>query len=318
MPARALTERSGRADPNQEPRTVTTQAATTASAALRWRDYAELTKPRITLMVVLTALVGFLLATLGRLEWGLLVHTLFGTALLAGGASALNQYLERQVDARMRRTANRPLPAGRLAPAMALAFGVGLGLAGGLYLGWAVNLLTAALGVATLGAYIFIYTPLKPRSNLNTLVGAVPGAIPPMMGVTAVTGGLDALAWALFGILFLWQMPHFLAIAWLYRTDYRRGGLAMLPVDDAHGLQTARQMVLYAAALVPVSLLPSVLGVSGPVYFLGALLMSFAFLGFSAAFGFLQNARMARRVVLASVAYLPLLLILMVADRAAG
>ncbi|HEX9808786.1 MAG TPA: heme o synthase [Alphaproteobacteria bacterium] len=295
---------------------MTTQAATNASAAPRWRDYAELTKPRITLMVVLTALVGFLLATHGRLQWGLLVHTLFGTALLAGGASALNQYFERQIDARMRRTANRPLPAGRLAPLAALAFGVGLGLAGGLYLWWAVNALTAALGVATLGAYIFIYTPMKPRSNLNTLVGAVPGAIPPMMGVTAVTGELDALAWALFGILFLWQMPHFLAIAWLYRTDYRRGGLAMLPVDDARGEQTVRQMVLYAAALVPVSLLPSVLGVSGPAYMAGALLMSFAFLGVSAAFGFLQSTRMARRVVLASVAYLPLLLILMVADRA--
>lgn len=297
---------------------MTSHAANPSAAALRWRDYAELTKPRITLMVVLTALVGFLLASPGKLDWILLAHTLFGTGLLAAGASALNQYLERQVDARMRRTANRPLPAGRLTPAPALAFGVGLGLAGALYLWWTVNALTAALGAATLVAYIFVYTPLKPLSNLNTLVGAVPGAIPPMMGATAVTNELDLLAWALFGILFLWQMPHFLAIAWLYRTDYRRGGLAMLPVEDTSGVRTARQMMLYAAALVPVSLLPSVLGVSGPAYLIGALLMSLAFLGYAIAFGFSQNPRMARRVVLASVAYLPLLLILMVADRAVG
>ncbi len=262
-------------------------------------------------MVVLTTLVGYLLAAAG-LDWPRLLHTLLGTALLAGGASALNQFAERRIDALMRRTARRPLPAGRLSPGKALAFGVGLGLAGALYLWWQVNALTAALGTLTLAAYILLYTPMKPRSNLNTIVGAVPGAIPPMMGCTAVTGELDPLAWALFGILFLWQMPHFLAIAWLYRTDYKRGGLAMLPVDDAGGERTARQMVLWAAALVPVSLLPSVLGASGLAYLVGAFLLGLAFLAAAVAFGLVQNARTARRVVLASVAYLPLILILMV------
>ena len=291
---------------------MTTQAATTVPEAVRWRDFAELTKPHITLMVVLTTLVGFLLATPGALDWWLLAHTLLGTALLAGGASALNQFFERSIDARMRRTARRPLPAGRLAPAKALAFGVGLGIAGGLYLLWTVNALTALLGVLTLASYVFIYTPMKPRSNLNTIVGAVPGAIPPMMGCTAVTGELDLLAWALFGILFLWQMPHFLAIAWLYRTDYQRGGLAMLPVEDSRGDRTARQMMLWAAALVPVSLLPSVLGVSGLLYLVSAFLLGVGFLASAVAFGFYQNPRTARRVVLASVAYLPLVLILMV------
>lgn len=283
-----------------------------------WRDFVELTKPRITLMVVLTALVGYFLASTGEFAWLRLIHTLLGTALLAAGASALNQYFERQIDARMRRTANRPLPAGRLRPAPALAFGVGLGAAGALYLGWTVNLLTAALGALTLLAYVFIYTPMKPRSNLNTIVGAVPGAIPPMMGCTAVTGEIDALAWALFGILFLWQMPHFLAIAWLYRTDYQRGGLAMLTVEDTHGDRTALQMVLWAAALLPVSLLPSVLGVSGLAYLLGAFVLSGGFLAYSLAFGVTQDVRAARRVLLFSVAYLPLILILLAADHAIG
>jgi protoheme IX farnesyltransferase len=290
---------------------VTSQAAT-AAPETPLRDFVELTKPRITLMVVLTTLVGYLLATPGGLDWARLVHTLVGTALLAGGASALNQYLERRVDARMRRTARRPLPAGRLAPVQALAFGLGLGLAGGLYLLVLVNALTSALGVLTLASYILVYTPLKPKSNLNTIVGAVPGAIPPMMGCTAVRNEVDLLAWALFGILFLWQMPHFLAIAWLYRTDYQRGGLAMLPVEDEDGNRTARQMMLWASALVPVSLLPSVLGVSGLAYFVGAFLLGLGFLASAVAFGFYQNPRTARRVVLASVAYLPLVLILMV------
>lgn len=289
-----------------------TAQATTASPEAMWRDFAELTKPRITLMVVLTTLVGYLLATPGALDWARLVHTLAGTALLAGGASALNQYLERRIDALMRRTARRPLPSGRLAPRPALAFGVGLGLAGGIYLLLLVNALTSALGVLTLASYILVYTPMKPKSNLNTIVGAVPGAIPPMMGCTAVRGEVDLLAWALFGILFLWQMPHFLAIAWLYRTDYKRGGLAMLPVEDADGDRTARQMMLWASALVPVSLLPSVLGVSGLAYLVGAFVLGLGFLSSAVAFGFYQDPRTARRVVLASVAYLPLVLILMV------
>ncbi len=291
------------------------ETATPPPPAFRWRDFAVLTKARINLMVLLTTLVGFLLAAPGKIEWLLLVHTLLGTALLGGGASALNQFLERRVDANMRRTADRPLPAGRMAPGVALAIGAGLGLTGALYLMWTVNLLTAALGALTFVAYVFVYTPLKPHSTLNTLVGAVPGAIPPMMGCAASAGRLDLVAWALFGILFLWQMPHFLAIAWLYRTDYRRGGLAMLSVEDTSGVRTSRQMVLYAAALVPVSLLPSVLGISGLAYLVGALVMGLAFLGYALAFGMSQDARTARRVLLVSLTYLPLVLILMVTDH---
>ena len=304
---------SADAAPSPEPSELASPAATAL-----WRDFVELTKPRITLMVVLTTLVGFLVASPEDLPGWLLVHTLVGTALLAGGASALNQFLERQIDARMVRTARRPLPAGRLTPGRAMAFGIGIGLVGAIYLAATVNLLTAVLGALTLLSYIFVYTPMKPRSSLNTIVGAVPGAIPPMMGVTAVTGTLDLLAWALFGILFFWQMPHFLAIAWLYRTDYRRGGLAMLTVDDTDGDRTARQMVLYAAALLPVSLLPSVLGTSGLAYLVGAVLLSGGFLAYTLAFTFVQDTRMARRVLLFSVAYLPLILLLLLADHTAG
>lgn len=291
---------------------MTTQAAMSAPALVSWRVFMELTKPRVTLMVVLTTLVGYLLASPGRLDWPRLAWTLLGTAILSTSALALNQFLERSSDARMQRTSGRPLPSKRLTPAAALAFGAGTGIAGTLQLLWTVNLLTAVLGLLTLVSYVFIYTPMKPRSTLNSIVGAVPGAIPPMMGCTAVTGRLDALAWALFGILFLWQMPHFLAIAWIYRTDYQRGGLAMLPVEDASGERTARQMMLWAAALIPMSLVPSVIGVSGTAYLLGALVMGLAFLASAVGFAFGQNARTARRVLLASVTYLPLVLILMV------
>lgn len=288
-----------------------------APSSARWRLFVELTKPRITLMVVITTLVGFLVVAPRPLDWLLLVHTLLGTALVAAGAATLNQYVERDTDARMRRTAKRPLPAGHLRPAPVLFFGVGIALVGMAYLSWQVNVLTALLGGFTLVKYVFVYTPMKLRSELNTLVGAVPGAVPPMMGVTAVTGSVDLLAWALFGILFFWQMPHFLAIAWLYRSDYGSGGFPMLTVADPSGLRTSRQMVLYAAALVPVSLLPSVLGAAGWIYLFGALIFGLVFLGYSAAFGFKLDMRSARRVLLISVAYLPIVLILMVLDRTA-
>lgn len=300
---------------------MTSEAATTASlktvssaetaSVPPWRVFVELTKPRVTVMVVVTTLMGYLLASAGPLDWPRLVLTLLGTLLQSAGALALNQLLERRSDARMERTAGRPLPSGRLTPGPVLAFGVVTGVLGALLLLW-VNPLTAALGVLTLVSYVFIYTPMKPRSTLNSIVGAVPGAIPPMMGVTAVTNQVDAMGWVLFGILFLWQMPHFLAIAWLYRADYERGGLAMLPVEDIGGARTARQMMLWATALVPVSLLPSVLGISGLVYFIGALVLGVAFVATTVAFAFVQNPRTARRVVLASVAYLPVVLLLMV------
>ncbi len=282
----------------------------------QWADFMELTKPRITLMVALTTGAGFLLASPRPLAWESLVHTLLGTALIASGASTLNQVIERRTDARMRRTANRPIPAGRLAPEAALVFGLTLSAVGAFYLSFAVNLLTGLVGALTLASYVLVYTPLKRKSSLATLVGAIPGAAPPMMGCTAATGELTALAWALFGLLFFWQMPHFLAIAWIYRADYERGGFPLLTLGNVSGPRTARQMMLYAAALIPVSLLPSALGVSGWPYFFGALLLGMAFLGYCVAFSMSHTSRAARRLLLASVVYLPVVLLLMVADQA--
>jgi protoheme IX farnesyltransferase len=297
---------------------VRTGAATLARSTLP-ADLVELTKPRITFMVAVTTAAGFLLAAQdAALAPLLLFHVLAGTALVASGAAALNQVLERDTDARMPRTAGRPLPAGRLHPDLALAWGVGLVLAGLAYLALGVNLLTALVGAASAALYVFAYTPLKRVSSLSTLVGAVPGALPPVMGWTAVRDNLDPGAWALFGILFLWQLPHFLSIAWIYRDDYARGGFPMLSVADAGGHRTARQAVLYGAALVPVSLLPSVLGLTGAAYFVGALGLSLAFLGCCAAFAAVRSQTRARHLLLASVLYLPAVLLVMLIDRLAG
>jgi protoheme IX farnesyltransferase len=280
----------------------------------RWTDFLELTKPRITSMVALTTAAGYLLTAPRPIDWLVLVHALLGTALVASGASALNQVIERRTDAQMRRTANRPLPAGRLQPEAALLFGVTLSLLGVSYLAMLVNVLTAVVGAVTLGLYVCVYTPMKRVSSLSTLVGAVPGAMPPMMGCTAAGGVLGVEAWILFGILFFWQMPHFLAIAWLYRSDYERGGFPLLALGHLPGIRTARQMVLYSAALIPVSLLPTVLGFTGLTYFVGAAVLGLVFLAYSFGFGLAQNAPAARRLLLASVVYLPVVLLLMVAD----
>jgi protoheme IX farnesyltransferase len=288
-----------------------------AYPAIRAADLIELTKPGITLMVVLTAALGFVLASGGRVDWPLAVAALLGTALVTAGASALNHVWEIDTDARMKRTANRPLPGGRLAPDVALLFAVGLALAGLALLVLAVNLLTALLGAAALAGYVFVYTPLKKISSLSTVIGAVPGAIPPLMGWSAVRNELDLAAWALFGILFFWQMPHFLAIAWLCREDYANGGFPMLPVLDPAGRWTARQTVLYGAALVPVSLLPSLLGLSGVVYFCGALALGLAYLGFGLGFARRRSTAAARRLMFASLLYLPAVLIVMLLDRVA-
>ncbi len=282
----------------------------------QWADFLELTKPRISLMVVLTAAAGFVLASPRPLDWVLLCHALLGTALVASGASALNQVVERQTDALMRRTAKRPIPAGRLEVEKALLFAVMISVLGVLYLALLVNPLTALLGALTLGSYVFIYTPLKRRSSLSTLVGAIPGAAPPVMGCAAATGELGFLAAILFGILFLWQIPHFLAIAWLYRSDYEQGGFPMVTVGRLRGPRTARQMMLYAAALIPVSVLPNAIGFSGLTYFVGALALGFAFLGYCVGFSRQHSARAARRLLLMSVVYLPVVLLLMVADQA--
>jgi protoheme IX farnesyltransferase len=281
----------------------------------RLADFWEMTKPGITVMVTLTAGLGFLLAEQDRFSFVLLIHTLLGTGLISAGASVLNHVLERDTDALMQRTANRPLPTGRMNPDVALSFGVLLAILGLVDLAVAVNLLTALLGAVALAGYVFVYTPLKRISSLATVIGAVPGAIPPMMGWCAVRNDLDAAAWVLFGILFFWQLPHFLAIAWLCREDYARGGFPMLPVLDPEGFRTGRQAILYGAALVPVSLLPSLLGLMGTVYFVGALAFGLAYLGFAFAFAQARSNPGARRLMFASLLYFPALLMIMLLDR---
>jgi protoheme IX farnesyltransferase len=278
-------------------------------------DYLVLTKVRITVLVLVTTAAGFLLASGSGLDVALLAWTLLGTGLAASGAAALNQVVEREADARMRRTAGRPIPAGRISPRHGSSVGVGLAGIGVGLLAATVNLLTAGLALATVLLYIVVYTPLKRMTPLNTIVGAIPGAIPPVMGWTAVTGQLALPACVLFAILFLWQLPHFLAIAWIFRDDYRRGGFPMLPVLDPDGEATGRQVALYCAALVPVSLIPTLLGLTGPVYFFGALALGLAFLAAGVAMAISRQKREARRVLLASVTYLPLLLLLLVVDR---
>ena len=289
-------------------------AAALAVAPSRVSDFLALTKPRITMLVLLTAAVGYAVAGQGRFETGNFLLFLAGTGLLCGGASALNQYLERDADARMVRTSRRPIPAGRVRPEEALLFGLGICGAGFLVLA-TVNLLTLWLGAASVASYVLAYTPLKRVTSLCTVVGAVPGALPPLMGWTAVRGSFGPAGWALCAILFLWQLPHFLAIGWLYRDDYARGGFPMLAVTDRDGGATGRQMVLYATALLPVTLAAGILASTGPGYLFGALGLGLAFLACAAAFAWKRTAGAARRVFLASVLYLPVLLGLMVFDR---
>ncbi|CAA9379910.1 MAG: Heme O synthase, protoheme IX farnesyltransferase COX10-CtaB [uncultured Phycisphaerae bacterium] len=286
--------------------------------AARGGDYLEMAKPRMNALVVVTTAVGFYMAVRGGWAaeyWAPFLHTLVGTALTAAGASVLNQYVERDLDGKMPRTANRPLPAGRVAPVEALALGVTLGVAGVLYLAGLVNPLAATLAAVTLGTYVFLYTPLKTRTTLCTVVGAVPGAIPPMIGWAAAEGALGPGAWALFSILFFWQLPHFLAIAILYRDDYAAGGMRMLPVIDPDLSFTGRQIVLWALALVPVSLFPAVVGMTGATYFVAAAFLGVAFLAFSVKCGLSGSRTDARRLFLASILYLPALLGVMMIGR---
>jgi len=282
---------------------------------INFSDYLELTKPRVTLMVLITTLVGFYLGARGEVNALLLLHTLLGTALVAGGTSALNQYLERDIDAKMLRTKNRPLPAGRLTPRQALIFASSIALAGLAHLALAVNLLTAALAALTLIGYAFIYTPLKPKTSLSTLAGAIPGALPPMGGWAAARNDLGIEAWVLFAILFLWQLPHVLAISWLYSEDYKRGGFPLLPVLDPQGQSASRQIISNCLALLPVSLLPSLIGLAGAVYFVGALILGVIFLGFGIVVAIEKDNLSARRLMLASLVYLPALLGLLTFDK---
>lgn len=277
-------------------------------------DLTELTKPGITLMVVITAAIGLLLAGGIDATPALWLHTLLGTGLVAGGASVLNHVRERDTDARMRRTANRPLPTGRLSVELAVAFGVGMAATGLIELVLAVNPLTAALGALAVVGYVFVYTPMKRRTSLSTLVGGIPGSIPPMMGWTAMRDAVELPAWVLFGILYFWQMPHFLAIAWLCREDYARAGFPMLSVIDPDGHETGRQALLYCLPLLPISLLPAALGLAGWVYAAGGTLFGIAYLGYSFGFARDPSRTSARRLMLFSLLYLPALLAVLVLD----
>jgi protoheme IX farnesyltransferase len=277
----------------------------------------ELTRPRPSVMVLLTVAASFCLASAGAPNLARLLHTVFGTALVVAGATALNQFLERQSDALMERTRNRPLPSARLRPEEVLLFGVGLALTGLAYLALMVRQPLATLGTgAALAVYVFLYTPLKQKTTLNTLVGAVPGAMPPVIGWTAVTNSLDPAAVVLFAVLFLWQVPHFLAIAWIYRDDYTRAGLCMLPVLDPNGDRTARQMVGYCLALLPVSMIPSALGWASTVYRLVAAVLGVGFVTCAVSFLHTRSVIQARLVLRMSLVYLPVLLaVLLVAGR---
>lgn len=280
--------------------------------------FLELGKARLSALVLFTTIVGFVLASPETVPWRQLAWTALGTGLAALGANALNQCLEVARDARMQRTRGRPLPSRRLSDTVALAFAVTAGAAGPLLLALAVNALAALLALATLLIYVLIYTPLKPRTPLNTLVGAVVGALPPLVGWAAAAGRLEPGAWVLAGILFIWQIPHFLALAWMHREDYRRGGFRMLPVLDPDGHLTGCIVVVYILLILPLALALTVLGVAGWVYGLGSLLLGGGFLAAGVVLEGCPSRAAARRVFLASVIYLPLLLGLMVIDRRPG
>ena len=277
----------------------------------RFTDFCELIKARLTSLVMVTTLAGFYMGWSGPMNWARLFSALFGTWLVASGSAALNELLERRTDAMMPRTRNRPLPAGRLSPDAALLIGFVLIASGLACLYFLVNLLAATLAAATMATYVFVYTPLKRRTTLNTLVGAIPGALPPMIGWAAARGTVDSGAWALFAILFCWQMPHFLAIAWLYREDYARAGFVMLPNLDETGAITGRQAANYAFALLVVSLLPGVLGMAGLGYFLGAFALGVGMVVFALRMQLAPGRRYARQLFFASIIYLPLLLALL-------
>ena len=281
------------------------------SAKARIADLMELTKPRITFLVLVTTAVGFYMGSSDGFNFWLLIHTILGTGFVASGASALNQYFERDLDARMVRTRNRPLPDGRLLSNEALMFSVLTSFAGVAYLFYFVNAITAALGIATLAGYILVYTPLKTRTALCTLIGAFPGAAPPVMGWTAARGELDAVALSLFAILFLWQMPHFFAIAWIFTEDYMRAGFSI----HVSGERTGRQIIFFCCALIPVSILPTVFGLTGLTYLIGAIAMGFVYLGYGFAVALFRSNTHAHRLLRVSVLYLPALLVLMMLDK---
>ena len=277
--------------------------------------YADLFKARLTSLVLLTTAVGFYLGSRGPVDILLMCHLLLGTALLASGAAALNQLLEREYDARMRRTQDRPLPSGRLQPRTVLMVGCASATLGLVYLAQAVNLTTSLVGAVSFACYLFVYTPLKRVTWLNTLAGAVPGALPPLIGWTAARGELGREGLALFAIQACWQLPHFMAIAWIYRDEYARAGFQMLPIVDPQGRRTARLAVIFTLALLPVSVCPFLLQSAGPIYLSGALVLGLAFMWFAVQFSRQRTIARAWQLFYASLLYLPLLLAMMVLDK---
>lgn len=304
--------------PSEEVLTLAQDGATRIGG-IRLRDLSILTKPRITVMVAVTAYIGFAIAARGVIMsageyWFALIATLIGTSLSCMGASTFNQVLERDTDALMQRTADRPIPAGRVSARAASGLGLTLCLVGVAVL-LLVNPLTAALSAFTIASYVLVYTPLKRVSSVCTIVGAIPGALPPVMGFAAAQDRIGIEAWVMFAILFLWQLPHFLAIAWLYKDDYARAGLPMLPVVDPDGRATSRQILLGCLALLPLGLMPTAIHMSGMIYFVGAMLAGLMFLGFGIALVIGQTRAHARALFFASLIYLPLVFALMVIDR---
>jgi protoheme IX farnesyltransferase len=286
-----------------------------ASEASRPALYLALTKPDVSFLVVMTTVAGYALGTHGPLDWLRMAHTVFGTTLIAAGTSALNHYIERDTDALMRRTASRPLPSGQLQPREALWFGASLIVVGTLYLALATNPLATLLGIFTSVSYLCAYTPLKSRTTLATMVGAFPGAVPPLIGWAAARGSISVDAWILYAVLFLWQFPHFDAIAWMYREDYARAGIKMLPVVDREGKRTFREILWTAALLVPVSLLPAVTGLAGARYFFGALVLGMMLVEVCLWAAAAKSNVRAKWLMHATVLHLPLLLGLLIYDK---
>jgi heme o synthase len=294
---------------------VSTARTTELALGSRANAYVALTKPDVSFLVLITTAAGYYMAVRGPVNWLHMIQTVFATMLIAAGTATLNHYIERESDRQMRRTASRPLPSGVLQPREALVFGIVLCIAGAVDLFVTAGALAAALGIATCLSYLLAYTPLKKRTVWATFVGAFPGAIPPMIGWVAAGGSLDRGAWLLFGILFLWQFPHFHAIAWMYREDYARAGILMLPVVDPEGKRTFRQIVLTAGALVGVALLPAVVGLAGVRYFFGALVVSVGLLQVCLWASSLRTNARAKWLMHATVMHIPLLLGLMVYDK---
>jgi heme o synthase len=281
------------------------------------KDYIALTKPRITWLILMSTGVGYFFGARGGWHVLTLFNTILGTGLIASGTAALNQWYERDADAKMKRTQGRPLPSGRLSAGKALVFAILISAAGFVELFVGVNALTAWLGLFTLLSYLFIYTPLKQRSPHSTTIGAIPGAMPPLIGYAAASGTLTWDAWILFAILFFWQFPHFYAIAWMYREDYERAGIRMLPVVEPDGESTARRILLFSLILIPISMVPKFLSMTGNLYLAGALALGLLFLYAGVRVSFDRTRQQARRVLLASVVYLPILYGLMLFDRPA-